>query len=725
MAIHTNMLTKALLMGTALAAAPAVTALAQTQPGGSAAMLEEIIVTAQKRAENLQEVPVAISAFSEAALEKIGAVGIEDIAGRTPNFVMSRFNIGEPQFYIRGVGTNADSAAGDATVGVFMDEVYVGRAGGAAFDLFDLERVEVLRGPQGTLYGRNTSGGAINIISNKPSDKPYVKFEGTYGNYDTLELKAVGNAPINDKVAVKVSGSHRYHQGYSRNITTGDDLGKEDNWSGRLQILLQPTDDLKILLSGDYSKDDNGGNARVPYLVFPSATTNYVRAKYPADTDLRDSFANPDGFQKRENYGGYARIDYDASFATFTSLTAYRHNDLTWFEDLGTPSTPTILTNDDSVDEVAKQFSQEFRLSSLPDSKTKWVLGLYYLNEKVNRAERFVTTFLLLPAAGGDVTFTQDVKSESYAAFGQLTYPVTDSFSITGGLRWTHDKKDAFQTAVNNVPSDPVPGIPLFPGQPYAVDASDSWNALTGRLALEYKEADGPLFYASLSRGYKSGMFPSQNNVVSTVGVALPPERSWTGEAGIKSDWFDKRLRINAAGFYTDYSNLQLFRLNAALQLETFSADAKIYGFELETNALLTENLEVGGNLAYINTEINGGIYDGKNLPRSPEWNASVYAALTFPVPGGDVSLRGDYRWTDKYSFEPTNARETNIPSFGLFDARLTYTHEASGVQISVWGKNLGDEDVPVHIIPFLGNGYAVFAAPRTYGMTLTYKWGQ
>ncbi|MDA5194767.1 TonB-dependent receptor [Govanella unica] len=710
----------ALLLGSVLAI-PATAAPAEP---GSFGTLEEIIVTAQKRAENLQTVPVAISAFSETALAKIGAVGIADIAGRTPNFVMNRKNLVEPQFFIRGVGTNTNSAAGDPTVGIFMDEVYVGRASGAAFDFFDLERVEVLRGPQGTLYGRNTSGGAVNIITKKPSDKPYVKLEGTYGNYNTLELKAVGNAPINDKVFVKLSGLHRSHEGYSTSLINGNDLGKEDNWSGRAQILFQPNDDLRILLSGDYTKDRNGGNARVPYLIFPGATTGYVRAKYPADTDLRDSFANPNSFQNREVYGVYGRIDYDMSFATLTSLSAYRHNELHWFEDLGTPSIPLLLKNDNRANEKSHQFSQELRLTSLPGSKVNWVTGLFYFDEKVSRNDNYVTSFLLVPAAGGDVTFFQDVTSKSYAAFGQMTYPFTETLSVTGGLRWTHDKKDAFQAATNNT-NNPTSGIPLFPNGPYAVPAEHSWSALTGRLALEYKDADGPLLYASVSRGYKSGIYASQNNVIANVGIPLPPEHSWTYEAGIKSDWLDNRLRFNATGFYTDYRALQLYRLDSSLRLITFSSNAKIYGAEIETSALLTDNLEIGANGSFLHTEITTGEFKNNQLARAPKWNTSLYAALTFPVPSGDLSLRTDFRWTSKYYFEPTNARETKIDSISLFDARLTYTHEASGVQVAVWGKNLGNRDVPTHIIPFLGNGYAVFDAPRTFGVTLNYKWGE
>ncbi len=697
------------------------------QPAESPAFgLEEIIVTAQKRSENLQSVPVSITAFSEAMLERSGITGVEEVASRTPNLKINRSNLAEPQIYVRGVGSNSDSAAGDPTVGVFLDEVYVGRAGSAAFDLFDLERIEVLRGPQGTLDGRNTSGGAINIITKKPSEDTYVKLYGSYGNYNSIEARVTANTALSDKLYGKISLNHRSHDGYSKNMFTGDELMDEENWSGRLQFLFMPSDNTRILLTGDYSKDDNGGNARVPYIV-PSTSpiAPFIRNAYPADTDVRLSAAFPESFQKRESWGATLRIDHDASYGTWTSLTAYRKYDLSWLEDLGTPSIPKVLRNDDSVAEDARQFSQELRLASSPDSRVKWVLGLYYFNEKVDRSERFITEFLLVPAAGGDVTFGQNVKSESFAAFGQVTVPLGDAFSITGGLRWTYDKKDAHQTAVNNNPLDPTPGIPLFPGQPYDITADANWDALTGRVALEYKDGDGPLLFASISRGYKSGIFASQNNIAANVGIPIKPEYAWTYEVGFKSDLLDNKLRLNGTAFYTDYKDLQLFRLDAQLRLVTFNADAEIYGGELEAVAILAPGLELGGNVAYLHTEMTTGDFIGNELTRAPKWTTNIYGSYSFAVPGGDLSLRADYRWTGRYTMETTNLPETYIENFGLWDARIAYTHEASGLEVALWGKNLTDKDYPVHLIPFLGSSFAIYGTPRTYGLSLSYRWGE
>lgn len=689
--------------------------------------LEEIVVTAQKRAESLQDVPIAISAFNESNLEAIKAVTIDDIVSRTPNFTLTRFNIAEPQYYIRGVGSSSDSAAADPTVAVFLDEVYVGRGSSASFEFFDLERVEVLRGPQGTLYGRNTSGGAINIITRKPSHDLEAKATATYGNYDAIEAAGMINAPLGDKVAARATVSYRSHDGYSRNIVTGEDLADEENISGRLQFLIEPSDSLKVLVSGDYSKDETSGNARVPFPVNDdSPVRDIVRGIYPEDMDIRQSYANPDTFQDREVWGLLGRVDYEAGYGTWTSITSYRETDVSWFEDVSLLPAPFPLTQDDDIaDETSNQFTQEIRLSAPAEAEVQWLIGAYFFDESVDRNERFRFGFTFAPAIDGDVTFIQDVSSKSYAGFGQVTYPLSDALSVTAGLRYTYDKKDVRQVAINNLPGDPTPGFPLFPGQPYDVTAKDSWDDFTGRIGFEYKTADGQLIYALVSRGYKSGQFPSQANTLAAATTALAPEKVWNYEGGVKTDWLDNHLRVNASVFYVDYTDLQLFRLDESLRLETFNADAKIFGVEGEFVVVPAAGVEFGGNLAYLDTKVKTtsiGLYADNALPRSPKWQYNIYGSFSFDAPGGTVTARGDYSWTDDYFHEIQNSPVSLINSYGLLDARLTYALEEQGIDISVWGKNLTNKDYRSHVIEFLGVGFSLFGAPRTYGLTVSWK---
>ena len=625
------------LMAAAGAAVTVPPALAQetARAGG----LEEIIVTAQRRVESAQDVPIALTVFDSSALARANITRIEEIVMRTPNFTMMRVNVGEPQFYIRGVGSNSDSAAGDPTVGVFQDEIYVGRISGAAFDVFDMERVEVLRGPQGTLFGRNTSGGAVNFIPKRPEHDFYASAELSYGNYDAIDGRLVVNGGLTDSVAGRLSLSRSEHSGFSENITTGAELNDGDNWSVRGQLLFTPSDSSRLLLGYDYVKDDTEGNARVPFPVFDTgqvgAANNLalraLRAIWPAGSDVRKSYSVPESFQEREINGLTVRDENDASYGSWTVLGGWRNVELNWLEDLDglkpfgfppvTPPFPQpygwVLQNRDEAAEDAEQYSLELRLTSPADARVFWVAGLYYFTETVDRTESFLTQFSLAPPAGGDVTFVQDVDSDSYAAFGQITYPFTDRFSTTLGLRYTEDEKEARQIGRNNDPNDATPGIPLFPGQPYDVTADDSWDSVTGRFGIDYRTGSGQLLYASASKGFKSGIFPSQNNVVQNVGIATPEEEVWSYEVGAKTEWFDRTLRVNLALFHMDYEDLQLFRLDPQLRLFTFTEDTVNQGAELEILAAPADGLEVGLNAAYLKAEVDGGLNDGGQLPRA------------------------------------------------------------------------------------------------------------
>ena len=736
------------IMAAAGAAGTVPAALAQEAVGAGG--LEEVIVTAQKRAESAQEVPIALTVFDSTALARANITRIEEIVMRTPNFTMMRVNVGEPQFYIRGVGSNSDSAAGDPTVGIFQDEIYVGRVSGAAFDVFDMERVEVLRGPQGTLFGRNTSGGAVNFIPNRPEQDFYSSAYLSYGNYDAVDGRLVVNGGLTDTIAGRLSLSHRENSGFSENITTGADLDDEDNWSVRAQLLFTPSDSSRLLLGYDYVNDDTQGHARVPFPVFDTgqvgAANNLalraLRAIWPAGSDIRKAYSVPESYQERDINGLMARYENDASYGSWTVLGGWRHVELNWLEDLDglkpfgfppvTPPFPQpygwVLKNRDETAEDAEQYSLEVRLTSPADARVFWVAGLYYFAETVERTESFLTRFSLLAAAGGDVTFVQDVDSSSYAAFGQVTYPFTERFSTSLGLRYTVDDKEAHQIGRNNDPTDPTPGIPLFPGQPYDVTADDSWDSVTGRFALDYRTASGQLLYASASKGFKSGIFPSQNNVVQNVGVATPAEEVWSYEIGAKSEWFDRTLRVNLALFHMDYQDLQLFRLDPQLRLVTFTEDTVNEGAELEIMAAPAEGLEFGINAAYLKAEVDGGLNDGGQLPRAPEYSLGAFAEYSWPVAGGGLSVRGEFKWTDDYRTEipyyndAPNWRVTEIPGYALLDARAAYQLESRNLEFAVWGKNLTDEQYPLHVIPFLGNGFSIFAPPRTFGVSVAWK---
>jgi iron complex outermembrane receptor protein len=696
---------------------------------GETLMLEEVTVTAQKREQSLQDVPIAVSAFSGEMIDDLKAWGMYDITTRTPNFTIRKFNIAEPGYQIRGIRSQTDSAGGDPSIALFVDEVYMGRPGGANIDFFDLERVEILRGPQGTLFGRNTAGGALSVITMKPQEEFDAKAMISYGNYNALELRGVVNTPLNETSAMRFSISHRSHDGYSENILTGDELNDENNWSARVQYLANPNDRLMVHFSFDYSKDDTEGNGRVPFpVVEGTAIEPLIRFYVPEGTSPRKSYAKPESFQDRESWGLLGRIEYDYDFATLTSITSYRELEFNWWEDLATihqqPGGPpwVLERNDDMVSEDSDQLSQEFRLTSNSTGNLDWVAGLFYFKENVYRSEQFATEFLLAPILGGHVDFIQDVTSKSYAAFGHGSYRFNERFSLTGGLRYTYDKKNATPRALNLVPGDPVPGIPLN-APPYNTDpnnlesASESWDKVTGTISLDFFDNAGNLYYGKVSLGYKSGAFVSQATSLEIALAPLEPEEVWNYEIGTKLMFADDRVRLNGAIFKMDYSNLQSLVLTDDLTLVSFTSGFEIEGIELELSAAVTSWLEMGGYAAYFKSK-NTDTDD-----KASEKSANIYANGLWSVSNGEVSARINYAWwSDGESAIDTNP-ETRIPSHALLDAQIAYWHTDWKTEFALWGKNLADEETAIHIIPFLGNGFALFAPPRTYGISATWRY--
>lgn len=701
---------------------------ADTSGAESDGGLQTIVVTAQKRKEKLQEVPIAVTAFDAAALEKTGSTDMRDIAMRTPGFTMTQFNVGEPSYSLRGISSSSDSAAGEASVAVFIDEVFIGRPAGANFSFLDLERVEVLRGPQGTLFGRNTAGGALSVTTARPTRQATTKIHASYGNYDATELGLVMNRPLTDNVAAKVSLGYQNKDGYSKNITTGASLDGGKSTSGRLQLLINASDVTTVLLSADTASDRGDGLGRVPYPVLATAGPNAsIPVLYPAGTDKRLSYSDPTSFQNRDVYGLTARVDHDLSSSTLTSITAYRKTKLAQYEDLSGLPAPWVLINQDRVNETAKQFSQEFRLASTTGNAIKWVTGLYYFDESVVRDESFFTRYTVVPVAGGNVLFNQDVKNKSAAIFGQVDVPVANNLNMSVGLRHTRDTKDADQAAFNLDPTDATPGIPLFPGRPYHIVASKSWDADTGKLGLDYRIDRDKMIYASIARGYKSGLFPSQNNSVQSVGVAINPEKVWNYEIGAKTEWLNRRLRMNATAYWLDYQDLQQFGLTPGLVLVSYSLDAKIKGAELEMLTAPTDWLTLGGNLAYTDSEVTRGSFNnaslvGKELTKAPRITRNLFVEVSQPIATGKVSGRIEYVRKDAYFSDAPNSAAATFPAYSLLDARLTYTPTGGKLDFALWGKNLRNTLYQQHVIVFQGNGFSTFGAPRTVGASVNYR---
>lgn len=701
-----------------------------------------ITVTAQRREQSVQDVPIAVSAFSAADLRDSSIDGVEGIADRTPGFTMTRFNIGEPQLYIRGIGSTSDSAAGDPSVAVSIDEVYIGRAGGGALSFFDIERVEVLRGPQGTLYGRNAAGGAVNIITARPdAASQFTELTVGYGDYNDIHLSAVLNGPLGEgsSAAGRLALLYQSHDGYSESVPSGTDLGGASSWGVRGSVSWD-SGNWNFLAQADYAQDDTDGQARVPV---PGPNTNPafigLIGAIRAGLNDRQSFSSPDTFQSRDTFGALLRADTSFGELDFTSLTSYRRLEFSWFDDLGgLPAPPYVLGVDDFSEDEAWQFTQEFRLSRTLDNGAFWVAGLYLFHEEVDRNERFVVdAFPPLPAiASGDVTFFQEATNQSAALFAQMTWPLADTLNLTVGGRLTYDSKDIFARGVDNqTPGGPFPGIPLGPppgtAYPNGASGSESWTEPTWRLALDWRATDNVMLYASYDRGYKSGLYPSQAQSAAQATTPLDPEILDNFEVGMKSTFAEGRGIFNVAAFFTDYQDLQVYEL-LGLALSTSNANAEIRGIEAEFAFRATENFEFGGSYAYLDAQYtsdavsNLGVlpYNGNQLTRSPENQFNVYAALDLPIASGTARARVDYNWTGDFFFDPSNAPETLVDAYGTVDARLSWGPDNANWDISLWGRNLTDETYPVHIIKNLDIAFSVFAPPRTFGAQFRMRFG-
>ena len=760
-----------------LAQAALVVAVHQAAYG--APQLEEVLVTAEKREQSIQDVPLSVVALSGDSIDVGKIEGLNDIAFRTPGLSFNQFNIGEPRIYIRGIGNSSDSAASDPAVGVFLDEVYIGRTGGIGFDLFDLERVEILRGPQGTLYGKNTNGGAVNIVTSRPSHEGELRVRGSIGSDNLVHLQGLANGSLTDNMAGKLVFSWRERDGYTKNVITadevgppgnfsasplirksigaangGDDLSDLENFSLRGQVLFDIGDDAELLLGADYARNETNGNCR-HIKNLDSAIAGLgpfwegaMSERYKSDE--RNCSSEFDLSQEREAGGLMARLAFNLDWATLTSITAWRYSDYTTLDDLtglplidlnapsppGVPLPPGSFTGPENVidaaEEDAEQWSQEFRLSGATD-KVNWLLGAFYMEEDVEREEEFYTQYSTLLqglglAAVGDVLFTQDNTTTSMAVYGQADWHITEQLTLTYGARWAEDEKEITQNSIDLLDTTPS-GVPLIlPEFPAPVSANDSWSKVTQKLSLAYTPWDGMMLYATYSEGYKSGAFQSQTNLPSVAAQPVDPEFVENLEVGMKSTFWDNRAQFNLTYFDMDYEDLQVFELNSRFLLVLLNAQAESSGVEASFDIAPIENLTLSAAYSwndatytdFINS--NGSDLSGNDLAFSPEQAATTTANYRAPLTNGsslDIGL--SYSWKDDYFLGPQNRERERQKAVGIFDASISWISSDASLTVDLWGKNLTDELVLSNlIVDPTGVTSEFYMEPRMYGLSVT-----
>ncbi len=711
--------------------------------------IEEVIVTSQRRSENLQRIPKAISVLSSLQLERARIDDLGGLGPKVPGLTVSYFSLGQPTIHMRGIGSNDDGAALDNSVIVYLDDIFVSRISSIDVSLTDVERVEVLRGPQGTLYGRNTIGGAINVISKQPTREPEVSLAATVGNYNHAALSVAASGPIKrDTLLAKVALAGNRTDGWQKNIFLGDDQHGRENLSVRSKLSYLPNQRFSLKLGADYTWDNLNSSGRIPVAgrtpipildaegklipivnsagetVKDSSGNMLLESRLPTDIfkalggDFEHATNGLSGYTDRSIWGTTARATWENNWGEFASITGYRDSEFTWAEDsLGLPPTITNQRIGTAVDETHRQFSQEFRWTSNEDQTLRYVVGLYYLHERTERQEQF-------PFATGTAITIQKNKTNSYALFGQADYALTERHSITFGARYTHDEKRLNQSAENG----DAPAIIL---ENFQLTEHGSWDDFSPSLALAYQAKEDILIYGSVSRGFKSGGFQGAPGSLALAKRRIDPETAWNYEFGIKSEWLRNRLRLNLATFYTDFRDLQVVQFRTVDNFGVFetanAASATLHGAETEFVFHPMEGLEISGSYAYLRAtydsfnDTTGRDFNGNRLRQAPKHSFDMSLNYQWRIFEGHAIANLDYRYQGKSFREPDNSI-TVQPAFDLLDASLGYRSSSNKWEVSFWSKNLLDEEYIAHLYVLGGNDYALFGTPRTYGVTVNWR---
>lgn len=717
-----------------------------------------IVVTARRIEENIQSVPVAVTALSGEALERQGARVVEDLQTQVPNLVLQT-HPSEPQALavtIRGQKQNDIVPTVDPSVGIYVDGVYLPRTVGLRGGLVDVARVEVLRGPQGTLYGRNTTGGAISLYTNNPKKDVFEgEVAGSYGNYDYVNLAGMLNVPLAQGLAVRVAGEYNRHDGYGHD-GLGKELASEDGYYIRGKLKADLGDAVTVVVSTSHENNKNGGgiwkitgvgngaavgllqvagelgqslapaNLPASLAVARSALRSYV-----GGDPYRTSATDPNFSRFRRTTAG---LDVTAELSDniqLRSITGYQH--FRRFNAADFDGTPfhiikaNTLTRDEYI-------SQELQLLG-GDETLNWVLGAYYGREKATEIITNTSVPLLNPVA--PTVNRADITNESEAIFAQANWEFMPRFRLTLGARYSWDQRD---NLLNNRTQAgcviPAPGVVRTPTAgpsqcPRAFDVSfddPSWL-----VSVDYRPVDDTLIYAKVARGYRTGGINKLGaNTAETFG-SFDPETVTEYEVGLKTELFDRRLRFNLALYYDDYKNIQRSVTVPTLSgtpaiLVSNAAKGRIQGFEAESQLRITPEFRISGTLGLTDAKYKEFIDltgDRSNEPFStPKWTGSVGAFYETTVGNGQLSLNADWRWQSATILEPTAIQQNTVrqPAYGLLSARIGYAFTDSGLSVAVFGRNLTDKVYASSGATYetsLGINRLVTGEPRTYGVTV------
>ncbi len=729
--VNKNLMTAAAVASGLMGAASAWGQAAPATPQNSGGVfLEEIVVTAQKRRENLQDVPIAVTAITGEALQNSGVGSTIDLGLVTPGLTYA-VESGYVLAHVRGVGTTANGSGLENSVATYVDGVYFASMPASLLSLIDVAQVEVLKGPQGTLFGRNATGGLVQITTKDPQSTPGGEADVSYGNYQTAAGDAYLTGPVTSTLGADVAvHALTQHQGFGRNRANGAEVYQtEHDVAARSKWKWTPTESTTATLSFDYEstlgdqfsilKPVPGAASAVPLLGIQVPPLG----AYDTDTFLRP-------FNNLKGGGVSLRLQQDVGFAQLQSITAWRHSSYeTVFDPL---TTPTPAENFD-LKQADNQVSEEVNLTSQSPGRVQWVAGLYYLNATSNAPSTLgfhgplVNPFFPL----GELAFQGKETTDAYAAYAQSTLAVTDVDHLTLGARYSQERRGLENASVQGILTGGIPIGYLTP--PYSEDFTN--KRPTWRAALDHKFTPTVLGYVSFNTGFKSGGFNSAGS------APFKPEELYAYETGLKVELLDSRLRINSAAFYYDYKDIQVqFFQNSTIAYYNGSG-AKLYGFDSDVQARVAPGLTVTGGLAllkdYFSDFPNAVTYTpvpifgpsgpsfltsasatGHKLPLAPSATFNVSVDYRHAMAQGIGNLDLTYQHSSNYAFSPDNAFQQ--PAFNTLNAALSWSTPGEEFMATLWGKNLTDNRVANFITETGFVMLAEYRAPLTYGITLS-----
>lgn len=691
-------------------------ATAQTAPAPSATASDvespgDIVVTARKRNESIQNVPIAITAFDSAALDRKQARSLDDLSFGAPNIAITKNQTtsNSAQIYIRGIGQDDSSPTNEPGVGVYIDDVYLARSQGALLDLIDIERVEVLRGPQGTLYGRNSTGGAIKLITRRPDlTSPSFLGDATIGSFGRLDIRASVSVPIvTDTLAIKLDALTLNRNGYVTRLRDGADINRVERQGYRGSLLWQIAPGASLYVTADYSRDRSGQTAPSPLAIPPAGVGPVLPGNRQPLFGYYVSDPNAPDLYNYDGGGVSASLAIDTGIGQLKSVTAYRKFHNVFWSDLRGRSATSGGGTDLNRDLHQNQFTQELQLASSGGGALNYVVGAFYLREKIENHDIFLR----------DHNYAQ--TTDSIAGYADLSYDIARGLSVTAGGRYTSDAKTISETATTLVGTFAIS------------DFRKRFNQFTPKLGLSYKPSKDLLLYASWQKGFKAGAFQAfPQRITDITDQTLAPERVVSYEGGFKATLFKGAVQFNGTAFYLDYQDIQLALLDSGLNFVARTAGARAWGTEFEAYARLGGGFSVDATLGTFDSKINRvntadpltAALFGTRIKHVPRFNAQISPSYETDLGNGHAFfIGGTARYVSSIYFDAANTPYAFQKGHEVVDGFVGVKLANDKARITLGVQNATDVRYALTATA-AGQGSLFPAPPRTWSLSFRSK---